>query len=76
MQEIYYWTGFVFFWLMAIIGCLAMLIVLYTSIFNWISRNYKSLWIIVEFQFYRKQFKEWVKDQPRHKNMSDGGEKN
>jgi uncharacterized protein involved in cysteine biosynthesis len=69
MNIIYHWIGFAVVWLSVLIGLLYIVGWLFEQIGNAIGRKYKALWIIFEFQFYKKDFKEWVKDKERHKNM-------
>ena len=67
MEQIYYWIGLVVFWLSATIGIVVAIGYLVNILLNELGRRFKTLWIIVEFAHYRKDFKEWVKDKKRHK---------
>lgn len=71
MNIIYHWIGFAVIWLSVITIAFFILAFFYEMIINWIGRRFKSVWIIFEFQFYKKEFKEWVKNKPRHENMKD-----
>lgn len=69
MNNIYHWIGFAFVWLSVFTVGFYVLSLFYTIILNWIGKRFKSIWIIYEFQFYKKDFKEWIKVKQRHKNM-------
>lgn len=69
MNIIYHWIGFAFVWLSILTAGFFTLAFFYEIIINWIGKRFKSIWIIYEFQFYKKDFKEWVKDKQRHKNL-------
>lgn len=67
MEQIYYWIGLVVFWLSATIGSIVAIGFLGRILLNELGRRFKTMWIMVEFAHYRKDFKEWVKDKKRHK---------
>ena len=67
MEQIYYWIGLVVFWLSATIGSVLAIGFLGETLLNGLGRRFKTMWIMVEFAYYRKDFKEWVKDKKRHK---------
>jgi hypothetical protein len=69
MNIIYYWIGFAVVWLSVVTALFFILAFFYELIINWIAARFKSLWVIYEFQFYKNDFKEWVKTKERHKNM-------
>ena len=69
MDIIYHWIGFAIVWLSVFTAGFFTLAFFCELIINWIVRRFKLVWGIVEFQFYKKDFKEWVKDKQRHKNM-------
>lgn len=69
MNIIYQWIGFAFFWLSFFVIACFVLALFYEFVMNWLGSKFKSLWVIIEFQFYKKEFKEWVKDKERHKNV-------
>lgn len=71
MNNIYYWIGFAVVWLGSLIAFLYVFSYLIKAIGDAIGRKYKFLWVIVEFQIYKKDFKEWVKDKQRHINMQE-----
>ena len=66
MGQIYYWIGLVVFWLSAMIGSVISIGFLVKKILDELGRRFKIMWIMVEFSYYRKEFKEWVKDKKRH----------
>lgn len=66
MEQIYYYTGLVVFWLSAIIGTIFAIGYLIKIIFDELGRRFKPLWLIVEYAYYKSTFKEWVKDKKRH----------
>ena len=65
METLYYITGIVFIWSILITSILVLLALGVTKLLNYLGRINGSIWIIVEYAFYRKQFKEWVKDKER-----------
>jgi hypothetical protein len=67
MEQIYYWIGLIVFWLSATIGSVLVVGFLGKTLLDELGRRFKTLWIMVEFAHYRKDFKEWVKDKKRHK---------
>lgn len=71
MNNIYYFIGFSFFWISSLIAFVYVTYYFIKLTGDAIGRKYKFLWIIVEFQFYKKDFKEWVKDKERHVNMQE-----
>lgn len=66
MEQMYNWIGLVVFWLTASIGIMLAVGYLMKIIFDELGRRFKTLWIIVEFAYYKKEFKTWVKDKKRH----------
>lgn len=66
MEQIYYWIGLVVFLLSAIIGSVIAIGFLAKILLDELGRRFKTMWIMFEFAYYRKQFKEWVKDKKRH----------
>jgi len=66
MEQIYYWIGLIVFWLSVTIGSIIAIGFLIRIILDELGRRFKTLWIIVEFAYYRAEFKEWVKDKKRH----------
>lgn len=67
METIYHWIGFIIFWLSAIIGTLTCLGFLCIKLLNVLAEYKKTMWIVVEFAYYKQQFLEWVKDKERIK---------
>ncbi len=67
MEQIYYWIGLVVFWLSATIGSVVVIGFLGKILLDELGRRFKTMWIMVEFAYYQKDFKEWVKDKKRHK---------
>lgn len=65
METLYYITGLIIIWATSIASILMLLVLGITKLLNIIGRKYGSSWIIVEYAFYRKQFKEWIKDKER-----------
>jgi hypothetical protein len=69
MNTIYNYAGFIFLWMSIAIGMTFILTLFYIFFVNWIGKKWKNSFMILEFIIYRKEFKEWVKDKPRHKNL-------
>ena len=67
MEQAYYWIGLVVFWLSAIIGSVLTVGFLAKLLLDELGRRFKTMWIMVEFAYYRKDFKKWVKDKKRHR---------
>lgn len=67
METLYYITGLIAIWSILITSILVLLALGVTKLLNYLGRTNGSIWIIVEYAFYRKQFKEWVKDKERIK---------
>jgi len=66
MEQIYSWIGLIVFWLSAIIGSILTIGYLGKLLLDELGHRFKTMWIMVEFAHYRKEFKEWVKDKKRH----------
>lgn len=66
MDSIYYWIGLIFFWISVSIGMFVMFQFIIMQLFGMLGKKFNSLWIIVEYGYYKSKFKEWVKDQKRH----------
>lgn len=66
MEQIYSWIGLVVFWLSATIGSALAIGFLHKILLDKLGRKFKTMWIMVEFAYYRKEFREWVKDKKRH----------
>lgn len=71
MEDVlYYWTGFSLVWLA--LSSLLFIVVRWVFIktMNKLGGIFSSMWHFIEFIFYRKYFKEWVKDKERHPKIS------
>jgi hypothetical protein len=69
MKDLYYIIGYATFWFCSIISLICLFLFLFGKTIDFIAKHYKPIWIIFEFQFYNSEFKKWVKDKPRNKNM-------
>jgi hypothetical protein len=69
MENFYYYVGFSTFLILSLIAFLFLFINLFEWVVNQLGKRFKNIWIIIEFQFYRKEFKEWVKTKERHEKM-------
>ena len=65
MVDIYYWFGFIVFWACVTIGVSIIAGYLYKKLLDELGKRFKSVWILFEFAYYKKDFKEWVKDKER-----------
>lgn len=65
-------VGYYVFWLSAILGSLILIGILTKKLLNYIGRNYRKIWIIIEYLIYREEFKEFMKDKERHEKLKDG----
>lgn len=70
MEQIYELIGLIIVVLSAIIGSILIIGFLVKIIVNKLGRVFTSLWTIIEFIYYRKEFKDWVKDKERIKRNS------
>lgn len=62
----YHIIGMIFVWLSVAIMLFMVLGHILDKSLNYLGKRFNTLFVIVEFQFYKKRFKEWVKDNPRH----------
>lgn len=53
------------FWLFAISLSGGIIFLLFKLLVNTLGDLFISMWYIIEFQFYKKEFKEWVKSKER-----------
>jgi hypothetical protein len=67
MKEIYEIVGIAILWTSAIIGTLSLFFLLLYKAIDILSKHIKNSYIMLEFIAYYKEFKEWVKEKPRHK---------
>lgn len=68
MKVIYEIVGIAIVWTSAIIGTLSLFFFLLYKAIDILSKHIKNSYIMLEFIAYYKEFKEWVKEKPRHKN--------
>lgn len=66
--EIYNLIGKIVIWLSAGYIIFKLLSSILISVINWLGEKGIFLWKFVEFIYYRKEFKEWVKDKERIKD--------
>jgi hypothetical protein len=66
MEVIYHWIGLIVFWLSATIGSALLIFYLFRKLIDYLSKEFKILWVMFEFVYYKKEFIEWVKDKKRH----------
>ena len=65
-DKIYYWVGLLSVWVgfgyitIKIIGLILI------TLINWLGNRFDKMWFFLEFLYYRKDFKEFVKDKQRH----------
>lgn len=60
MKDFYYYTGFVVITTIGVIGLLIISYYLIAWFMNLLSRKFKTMWMMVEYGYYRKQFKDWI----------------
>ena len=67
--EIYIWIGRIAVCLC--FGFLAFKLIGYIleSLINWMGKRWNNMWAFIEYLYYRKDFKEWVKNKQRHSKM-------
>lgn len=71
MENVYYWTGLVSFWLSFSIGAGFIFWRGVNTLLNLWGKFYKFPWRMLEYIYYCKEFDEWVKDKERHKRLKD-----
>lgn len=69
MEEVYRTIGKIYFWVCFSTGTVIIFLFTIIVLFNLLGRKFKTLWIVVEFVYYRKDFKEFVKDKKRHPKL-------
>lgn len=62
----YFWLGVITFWLCAGIGMTIVLFYLIEKLANLWGRCSKVPWRMLEYIYYQKDFKEFVKNKERH----------
>ena len=63
MEQIYYWVGFVLFWLLVISGFVGSLFLL----MSYIIKRSKDSWLFFQYLNNRKEIKQWEKQRDRIK---------
>lgn len=71
MDTVYYWLGAVCFWMIASSSILLVLAFAGRLIEKKARRQFRTYWFLWEFMWYRKKFKEWVKDKKRHPQVEE-----
>jgi hypothetical protein len=63
MEVIYYWVGFVLFWLLVISGFIGSLFLL----MSYIIKRSKDSWLFFQYLNNRKEIRQWEKQRDRIK---------
>ena len=71
METIYSWIGFFSFWAYLLIFSVIISKWLIENFFNYWAKISKFPWRMFEYIYYRKEFKEWIKDKERHFRLKD-----
>lgn len=66
LDKVCYCIGATILFLCAGFATTKVIVWLFASLVNELSKNLKVMWVMLEFAYYRKEFKEWVKDKERH----------
>lgn len=66
MEQAYNWIGFIVMYLSAFLGSAIAIAFIFKLILNVLGSKFYWMWIIIEYMYYRKDFKEWVSDKERH----------
>jgi len=66
MNDIYFWIGIIVFWACCSISVLFVVGFLGKLILDELGKIFKFWWRLVEFWYYRNDFKEFIKDKTRH----------
>lgn len=64
-DKFYYWCGLILTWGSTIGMSLFILCLLYEKVINKLAEVFKNMWTILEYQYYKKEFKEWIKTKKR-----------
>jgi len=66
MQETYIVIGMIVFWIIAIIALISLpLVIMYFAfdpIINFLGAKFRVMYLIMEFGYYRKEFKKWKEE--------------
>lgn len=62
ISEIFYWIGIITVFLFFLWTTITVLGIILTSIINQLGRWFHNWWIIVDWAWHRKEFKQWLKD--------------
>lgn len=63
--EIYTWIGRIAVWLFVGYVVFKILAFIMVEVINWLGKKFDTSWILIEYIYYRKDFKEWIKDKQR-----------
>lgn len=63
--EIYAWIGRIATWLFVGYVLLKIISFILIEVINWLGKKFDSSWILIEYIYRRKEFKEWTKDKQR-----------
>ena len=66
METVIKWIGTAVFWVGGITGALALTGYFLILLLNVLSKYYDVMWRMVEYNWHRLEFKEWVKEKERH----------
>jgi hypothetical protein len=62
IEQLYYFTGLIFIWILSFFGILFIAFFLIKSFIEILAKKTKSLWIIVEYALNRENFKKYKKE--------------
>jgi hypothetical protein len=68
-EKIYYWVGLIAIWSGIVYLTIKITCLILISLINCMGDKFDKMWFFMEFIYYRKKFKEWVKDKERHPRM-------
>jgi len=67
MTEVYAGIGFLVVWILIMAILFIVLGFIIINVINWLGSKFKTMWVFIEYLYYRSDFKEWVKDKERIK---------
>lgn len=59
-------------WIGIIISCTGAIVILFfilQLVYDFLNKQFLVMWRVVEYTYYRKEFKEWVKNKERHTKL-------
>ncbi len=68
MEMIYQYVGITVFYLCLVVGMLILSFYIFGKIMDFLSKHFVTLWIMFEYRFYRKDFKQYMLEKKRERH--------